>query len=89
MNSLPTWSVGYGDAQVFEVTSIYDGDTFRVNIKEWPKIIGERIPVRVRGVDTPEIRSKCKDEVNLARAAKQFAVGVLRSAKTIELKNIE
>lgn len=74
---------------VDEVTSIYDGDTFRVNIKSWPKIIGERVPIRVRGVDTPELRGACQQEKELARKAKQFTVQTLREAKQIELRNLQ
>ena len=37
----------YGHVVVDEVTSIYDGDTFRCNIKDYPPIVGERIPIRV------------------------------------------
>lgn len=73
---------------VDEVTSIYDGDTFRVNVKAWPDIIGHRVPVRVNGIDTPEIRGKCQYEKDLARKAKQFTVRLLRNAKIIELQNI-
>ena len=79
----------YGEVTVDEVTSIYDGDTFRVTINRWPAIIGERVPVRVRGIDTPELRTKCDAEKRLARQAKQFTVEKLRSAKTITLRNIQ
>lgn len=79
----------YGSVIVTKVTSIYDGDTFRVNIEGYPDIIGKRIPIRVNGVDTPELRSKCKKEKDLARLAKQFTVQTLRSAKVIELKNMQ
>ncbi|MDX1695059.1 MAG: thermonuclease family protein [Ketobacteraceae bacterium] len=79
----------YGDVLVTEVTSIYDGDTFRATIKDWPAIIGERIPIRVQGIDTPELRGKCDAEKRLARQAKQFTVEKLRSAKKIELRNIQ
>ena len=78
----------YGNAFVERVTSIYDGDTFRVDIKQYPEIIGKRIPVRVADVDTPEMRGECKKEKELARQAKQFTVEVLRGAKTIELRNM-
>lgn len=71
---------------VDEITSIYDGDTFRVNIKSWPKIIGERVPIRVKGVDTPELRGQCEAEKQLARQAKQFTVATLRAAKQVELR---
>lgn len=64
----------FGSAIVSEVTSIYDGDTFRVNISGWPEIIGERIPIRVNGIDTPELRGKCEEEIVLARKAKKVTV---------------
>lgn len=50
----------HGTLLVSEVTSIYDGDTFRANIKGLHSLIGERISIRVAGIDTPEIRGKCK-----------------------------
>jgi len=79
----------YDSATVSEVTSIYDGDTFRANIKEFPELIGYRIAIRVNGVDTPEMRGKCLHEKALARKAKQFTVKALRGAKKIELHNIK
>jgi len=79
----------YGSAIVSEVTSIYDADTFRVNIKNWPDIVGRRMSVRVNGIDAPEIRGKCKEEKRLASQAKQFTVKLLRSANVIELRNIK
>jgi len=78
----------YGDITIREVTSIYDADTFRVNIDGWPDIIGKRIPVRVAGVDAPEIRGQCDSEKIAARKAKQFTVRALRNAGIIELRNI-
>lgn len=79
----------YGDAVVDEVTSVYDADTFRVNIFAWPDVIGKRISVRVKGIDAPEIKGKCLQEKLAARKAKQEAVMRLRTAKRIELRNIE
>ncbi|QTE82723.1 thermonuclease family protein [Shewanella algae] len=73
---------------VSQVMSIYDGDTFNANVAEWPPIVGLNIPVRIRGIDTPELRGKCQKEKELARAAKQFTVSQLRAAKQIELKDI-
>lgn len=80
---------GYSDATVSEVTSIDDAITFHVNIEGYPPIVGERIPVRLLGVDTPEIKGKCESEKVEARVAKQFTVQALRSAKTIELRNMQ
>ncbi len=79
----------YGAVVVSEVTSIYDGDTFRANIKAYPDIIGYRIGVRVNGIDTPEMRGKCDQEKQLARKAKQFTVSQLRGAKKVELRNMK
>ncbi len=78
----------YGSAVVTQVTSIYDGDTFRGNIAGWPAIIGERIPIRIAGIDAPELRAHCRRELLLARAAKRRTVELLRSAHTIELRHI-
>lgn len=79
----------FGTVEVSEVTSIYDGDTFRVNIKNYPPIVGERIGIRVNGIDTPEMRGKCEQEKKAAQAAKQFTVDKLRNAKKIELRNMK
>ncbi len=79
----------YKSVTVSEVTSIYDGDTFRANIKEYPELIGYRIAIRVNGIDTPEMRGKCQQEKVLARKAKEFTVTALRGAKKIELHNMK
>lgn len=79
----------YGNAIVSEVTSIYDGDTFRANIEGFPTIIGEHMSIRINGIDTPELRGKCPQEKAQAKLAKQFTVQHLRSAKQITLKNIK
>lgn len=79
----------YGSATVAEITSIYDGDTFRANIEGFPTIVGEHMSIRVNGIDTPELRGKCEYEKQQARKAKQFTVQQLRGAKKITLKNIQ
>ena len=81
--------INYGSATVEKVTSIYDGDTFRANIKDYPKIVGYRMSVRILGIDTPEMRAKCSKEKELARSAKKLTVSLLRNAKRIELRNIK
>ena len=74
----------YGDVIVSDVTSIYDADTFKVNIKHWPDVIGKHISIRVLGVDAPEIRGKCAAEKATARKTKQFTVEFLRTGLVIE-----
>ena len=79
----------YGDVVVSEVTSIYDADTFRVNIKHWPDVIGKHVSIRVLGVDAPEIRGKCASEKTAVRKAKQFTVHFLRAGQVVELRKIK
>ena len=57
----------FGNANVLEVTSIYDGDTFRGNIEGFPAVIGDSMSIRINGIDTPELRGKCDKEKQLAR----------------------
>lgn len=73
---LPRWS------------AIYDGDTFTVNIADWPPIIGERVKVRIAGIDCPEMRDDRPEVKALARQAKQFTVARLRAAQTVELRDM-
>ena len=87
--SFPANATEYSSAIVKEVTSIYDADTFRVNIEGWPAIIGNHVPIRVLGVDAPELRGKCEFEKVAARKAKQHTVALLRSAKVIKLTNMK
>lgn len=79
----------YGTVIVDEVISIYDADTFRVTIKDWPPLIDERISIRVAGVDAPELRGKCESEKSGARIAKKVTVELLRNATAIELHNMK
>ena len=79
----------YGTVTVSKVINVYDGDTFRVNIDSLPPIVGKNIPIRVSGVDTPEIRGKCLYEKNLALKARDFVRGRLANAKEIKLTNLQ
>ncbi len=79
----------YGTVTVSKVINVYDGDTFRVNIDSLPPIVGKNIPIRVNGVDTPEIRGKCQYEKNLALEARDFVRAKLANAKEIKLTNLQ
>ncbi|MGL1934126.1 MAG: thermonuclease family protein [Fibrobacterales bacterium] len=79
----------YGTLICDEVTSIYDGDTFRCTIKDVHPLIGNRVSIRVNGVDTPEMKGKSKKEVILARKAKKRTVSFVRNCpEKIALKNV-
>ena len=54
------------------VVSVYDGDTFKINLDCSLAAYCENVSVRVRGVDTPEIKGKTAREKELAKKAKAF-----------------
>ncbi len=85
----PADAQDYGTAQVYTPIAVIDGDTFRADIVGWSPVVAENIRVRVRGVDAPEIRGKCKQEKMLARKARSFTAHLLWTARNIELRAIE
>ncbi len=79
----------YGTVKVSKVISVYDGDTFRVDIDSLPPIVGKNIPIRLNGVDTPEIQGKCQQEKDLALEARDFVRNKLVNAKEIKLSKLQ
>lgn len=69
-----------------EVISVYDGDTFKINLNCKEEVLCGNISVRVRGVDCPEIKGKTAKEKRLAKKAKTFTENFL-SAEPVNLKN--
>lgn len=86
-------SVGYSAEKSYgnvecTVVAVYDGDTFTVDVAGWPAIVGERIGVRINGIDTPERKSTDPRLKALATKARETTVELLRKAKKVELRNI-
>lgn len=84
LSAMPAWAACYDwplREQKGEVA--YDGDTIYVAIPGLPGEIAN-MSVRVRGVDTPEIRGKCESEKQLAKQARDYARQRLRSARSVE-----
>jgi len=79
----------FGDIEGVVLRSVYDGDTFKVDIPSWPPIISENISVRIKGIDAPEIRGRCSLEKTRAFDSRNFLLKELERAKVIKLKNIE
>ena len=52
-------------------------------------LLGERFSVRIRGVDTPEIRGKCEAEKEGAVAARDFLRELLARAARIDLVDVK
>ncbi len=69
-----------------KVTSVYDGDTFKVMLPCALPVVCDYISVRVRGVDAPEFRTKDDCEKKKAKQAKLFTREFLKKG-TVTLRN--
>lgn len=58
---------------ILAVLSVYDGDTITVSAEPWPRVT-VTTSVRIKGVDTPEIRGDCDKERHLAQDARAFVI---------------
>ena len=63
----------------YAVTGIYDGDTFYIEMPGLPPEL-RRIGVRVRGIDTAEMKGKCQGEKSTAAGAKAFTTRIIKQA---------
>jgi micrococcal nuclease len=68
-----------------ELISVIDGDTLLVNARPWPQH-SIAVLVRIRGIDAPEMKSKCEASRRAAERAKQ-ALSHLATGR-IRLTNI-
>ena len=69
------------------VLLVTDGDTFRARVEIWPGI--ETVTaVRLRGIDTPELRGKCQAEKDKAIAARE-RLRTLLAAGPVQLSQVE
>lgn len=67
-----------------------DGDTIAIPQERVYDIIKDMpLSIRLRGVDTPEVKSKCAEERLAAERAKVFTRDAIRNAKVIRLENTE
>ena len=69
-----------------QLLSVYDGDTFKINLSCDKDALCNSVGVRVKGIDTPEIKSKDKCEKEMAKKAKEFTKSFLEGGP-INLKN--
>jgi len=69
-----------------EVLRVADGDTFEARVQVWPGIAITTM-VRLRGVDTPELKARCPEERVKAEAARAKLAAIL-SEGTVELSRV-
>ena len=87
--TVAAYADSFGDIQQVKLIRVYDGDTFFVDISGVHPLLGDEIGIRIRGIDTPEIRAKCDSEKKLAYAARRLAEKILLGATRIDLVDVE
>lgn len=81
-------AASYGDVIVTRLLGVHDGDTFKVDLADYPPIIGQGINVRINGIDTAELTSKNPAIKAKAQAAQQYLAQRLANVQNITLKNM-
>jgi len=71
------------------VVEVHDGDTIFIDIPGAPPPFAERMPVRVAGIDAPELSSKDACEKRKAQKAKLVLESLIHNAKRIDIVNVE
>jgi len=72
----------------FTIIKVRDGDTFVIKINDTYDVFGEEIAVRIRGIDTPELKDEREEIRKIAELAKEELENLFKNAKTIELYNL-
>ena len=85
----PAYAKSFGDYSGAVYLRNYDGDTITFNLPGLHSIIGEKISIRVNGIDTPEIKGKCEKEKYDAQQVRDMVADILKDAEQITLKNME
>ncbi|OQW48523.1 MAG: hypothetical protein A4S09_04920 [Proteobacteria bacterium SG_bin7] len=72
-----------------KVTKIYDGDTITVDLPNVAPVFGKSLGVRIRGIDTAEIRGGSDCEKQSARTARKLVESMVRNAKRVDLLSVD
>lgn len=70
-----------------QIVRIIDGDTLEVDAHPWPGH-AVRVSVRLRGIDTPERRSRCPGQRAAALMARNELERLVSGVSTVELINV-
>jgi len=69
------------------VKRVYDGDTFYVNVYRVHSLFGDDLGVRVKGVDTPELKGGTPETKAEGIKARDFTIAFLNKTKKVDLRN--
>ena len=70
-----------------QVVSVYDGDTFKIDLPSMHPLFGDDLSIRLFGVDTPEMRGTTDEVKALAMQAQQVTEKAIKAASEIKLRN--
>ena len=70
------------------ILKIVDGDTYVISAPFIPKPLKQQIPLRLKGVDTPNIKrfANCAKEAELGEQAKYFVESIWKNSKKENIK---
>ena len=86
-NSKPLATTGSLQITGKQVVEVYDGDTFKIDLIGVHPLFGDDLPIRVKGIDTPELRGTTDEVKALAEQARELTENTLKGAKKIELRS--
>ena len=78
----------YANVTISRLLRIIDGDTFACDIDSHTPIAGKNISIRLRGINTPELRDKAPELRKSAYEEKERLERLLTSATVIELRDL-
>jgi len=80
----------YGGAVVEKILAVDDIYIFRCNIKDWPPIIGQDIPVMIKNIEPPAIVTEQKSSnIFFELQVKKFLEAKFFEAKSIKMERIQ
>jgi endonuclease YncB( thermonuclease family) len=72
-------------AYAAEVLRVLDGDTFEARVHLWPGL-DVTTKVRLRGIDAPEMKARCREERTRAEAAREALRAILAEGELTVLR---
>lgn len=78
-----------------DLEGVYDGDTFYIRLSGIHPVFGQRLPIRIKGIDAPERRSSCETpelralERKAAAVVSTYLENLLYRGTTITLDQLE
>lgn len=85
--ALPTHAAEIAGPVRASLVRVIDGDTVEADVHVWPGHT-VRVSVRLRGIDAPELRSRCEAEKLAALDARDTLAGLLASG-AFHVRNVD